>query len=63
MKHLILYHAGCWDGFCAAWVARLFLVEELTVRSPRGVIRRLFWGPSGFQEFPSGEFPSQEVAS
>jgi oligoribonuclease NrnB/cAMP/cGMP phosphodiesterase (DHH superfamily) len=22
MKPLVLYHAGCWDGFCAAWVAR-----------------------------------------
>lgn len=20
MKRLVLYHAGCWDGFCAAWV-------------------------------------------
>lgn len=19
-RHLFLYHAGCWDGFCAAWV-------------------------------------------
>lgn len=22
MKPLVIYHAGCWDGFCAAWVAR-----------------------------------------
>lgn len=22
MKPLILFHAGCWDGFCAAWIAR-----------------------------------------
>lgn len=22
MKPLVLYHANCWDGFCAAWVAR-----------------------------------------
>lgn len=21
MKPLVLYHAGCWDGFCAAWIA------------------------------------------
>jgi oligoribonuclease NrnB/cAMP/cGMP phosphodiesterase (DHH superfamily) len=21
-RPLVLYHAGCWDGFCAAWVAR-----------------------------------------
>lgn len=24
---LVLYHANCWDGFCAAWVARLKLGE------------------------------------
>lgn len=22
MKPLVIYHADCWDGFCAAWVAR-----------------------------------------
>jgi uncharacterized protein len=22
MKPLVIYHAGCWDGFCAAWVMR-----------------------------------------
>lgn len=22
MKPLVIYHSGCWDGFCAAWVAR-----------------------------------------
>lgn len=22
MKPLVLYHANCWDGFCAAWVAK-----------------------------------------
>lgn len=22
LKPLVLYHAGCWDGFCAAWVAQ-----------------------------------------
>ncbi len=21
-KPLVIYHAGCWDGFCAAWIAR-----------------------------------------
>lgn len=25
MKPLVLYHANCWDGFCAAWVARMAL--------------------------------------
>lgn len=24
---LVIYHAGCWDGFCAAWVARKRLGE------------------------------------
>jgi uncharacterized protein len=27
MKPLVIYHAGCWDGFCAAWVARSALGE------------------------------------
>lgn len=27
MKPLVLYHANCWDGFCAAWVARKALGE------------------------------------
>lgn len=22
MKTIVIYHAGCWDGFCAAWVLR-----------------------------------------
>lgn len=22
MRPLVIYHANCWDGFCAAWVAR-----------------------------------------
>lgn len=22
MKPLVIYHANCWDGFCAAWIAR-----------------------------------------
>jgi uncharacterized protein len=26
-KPLVIYHANCWDGFCAAWVARRFLGE------------------------------------
>lgn len=25
MKPLVIYHANCWDGFCAAWVARTAL--------------------------------------
>lgn len=24
-RPLVIYHANCWDGFCAAWVARLAL--------------------------------------
>lgn len=27
MKPLVIYHANCWDGFCAAWVARKALRE------------------------------------
>lgn len=26
-KPLVIYHAGCWDGFCAAWIARKALGE------------------------------------
>jgi len=26
-KPLVIYHANCWDGFCAAWVARMALGE------------------------------------
>lgn len=26
-KPLVIYHANCWDGFCAAWVARKALGE------------------------------------
>lgn len=26
-KPLVIYHANCWDGFCAAWVARRALGE------------------------------------
>lgn len=29
MKPLVIYHAGCWDGFCAAWVARKALGKHL----------------------------------
>lgn len=25
MKPLVMYHANCWDGFCAAWIARMAL--------------------------------------
>lgn len=34
MKPLILYHANCWDGFCAAWVARMALgdIEAVPVQ-------------------------------
>jgi oligoribonuclease NrnB/cAMP/cGMP phosphodiesterase (DHH superfamily) len=27
MMPLVIYHANCWDGFCAAWVARIVLGE------------------------------------
>ena len=27
MKPLVVYHANCWDGFCAAWIARKALGE------------------------------------
>ena len=27
MRPLVFYHANCWDGFCAAWVARKALGE------------------------------------
>ncbi len=27
MKPLVIYHGNCWDGFCAAWVARTALGE------------------------------------
>lgn len=29
MKPLVIYHANCWDGFCAAWVARNALGKHL----------------------------------
>lgn len=29
MKTYVLYHANCWDGFCAAWVARSALRGEV----------------------------------
>lgn len=34
MKPLVLYHANCWDGFCAAWVARKALrdIEAVPVQ-------------------------------
>lgn len=28
MKTYVLYHGGCWDGFCSAWVARRKLGTE-----------------------------------
>ena len=27
MTPLVIYHANCWDGFCAAWIARKALGE------------------------------------
>lgn len=36
MKPLVIYHAGCWDGFCAAWVARKALGEIEAVPAQYG---------------------------
>lgn len=27
MKPLVIYHAGCRDGFCAAWIAHRYLPD------------------------------------
>ena len=34
MKPLVLYHANCWDGFCAAWIAKKALgdIEAIPVQ-------------------------------
>lgn len=34
MKPLVLFHGGCWDGFCAAWIARKALgdIEAIPVQ-------------------------------
>lgn len=37
MKPLVIYHANCWDGFCAAWVARTALGEIEAVPAQYGV--------------------------
>jgi oligoribonuclease NrnB/cAMP/cGMP phosphodiesterase (DHH superfamily) len=37
MKPLVIYHASCWDGFCAAWVARKALGEIEAVPAQYGV--------------------------
>jgi uncharacterized protein len=34
---LVIYHANCWDGFCAAWVARMALGEIEAVPAYYGV--------------------------
>lgn len=36
MKPLVIYHANCWDGFCAAWVARMALGEIEAVPAQYG---------------------------
>jgi uncharacterized protein len=36
-KPLVIYHANCWDGFCAAWVARMALGEIEAVPAYYGV--------------------------
>jgi len=33
LKPLVIYHQNCWDGFCAAWVARKALGEIEAVPS------------------------------
>lgn len=35
-KPLVIYHANCWDGFCAAWVARMALGEIEAVPAQYG---------------------------
>lgn len=35
-KPLVIYHANCWDGFCAAWVARKALGEIEAVPAQYG---------------------------
>ena len=37
MKPLVIYHAGCWDGFCAAWVARSVLKDAEFVPMHYGI--------------------------
>lgn len=37
MQPLVIYHANCWDGFCAAWVARMALGEIEAVPAYYGV--------------------------
>lgn len=36
MKPLVIYHANCWDGFCAAWVARKALGDIEAVPAQYG---------------------------
>lgn len=36
MKPLVIYHANCWDGFCAAWVAQKALGEIEAVPAQYG---------------------------
>jgi len=36
MLPLVIYHANCWDGFCAAWVARKALGEIEAVAAQYG---------------------------
>lgn len=36
MKPLVIYHADCWDGFCAAWVARKALGDIEAVPAQYG---------------------------
>lgn len=37
MKPLVIYHANCWDGFCAAWVAKKALGDIEAVPAYYGV--------------------------
>jgi oligoribonuclease NrnB/cAMP/cGMP phosphodiesterase (DHH superfamily) len=38
-KTYVLYHGGCWDGFCAAWVARRSLAQLDEQGESRGAFR------------------------
>lgn len=38
MIPLVLYHGNCWDGFCAAWVAKKFLGEIEAIPVQYGLV-------------------------
>jgi len=41
---LVLYHANCWDGFCAAWIAhQIYPDAEFVPVQVRTRTARLRW--------------------